>query len=102
MMLVTDDRNLYMKKLLTIVLSISFFAFGQAKAGEGKAIVVFPKDGDCVGMIAQGMGGKDSDLKFLQAVQNLLEDGYVAKGNFSTIQRSSGQQLFVTLYKEDC
>ena len=102
MMVVTNDRNLYMKKLLTLALSITLFTFGQAKAGEGEAIVVFPKDGDCVGMIAQGMGGRDSDLKFLQAVQNLLEDGYVAKSNFSTIQRSSGQQLFITLYKEDC
>ena len=91
-----------MKKLLTLALSISFFAFGQAKAGEGEAAVIFPKDGRCVGMVMQSISGKDSDLKFLQAVQDLLEDGYVAKSNFSTIQRSRGKQLWIALYKEDC
>lgn len=92
-----------MRKLLTLALSISLFTFSQAKAGESDALIATPKNGDCVVMIVQSANGNDSDLKFLQAIQDYLENGYVAKSSFSTAERRSGKkQFYIPLYKEDC
>lgn len=91
-----------MKKLLTLSLLFTSFAFNEAKASEGEAGIITPKNGDCVVMIVQSLTGKDTDLKFLEAIQDHLENGYVAKSSFSMVQRSSRKQLYIPLFKEDC
>ena len=94
-----------MKKLLTLALLISLFTFGQAKAGEiDDPVVVKPDNGDCFAWILQSPKGNERAMKFMRAIQNHLEDGYIAVANVSTAYDRSGKvnEVWINLYKEDC
>ena len=94
-----------MRKLLTLTLLSAFLTFNEAKAGEiDDPLVAKPDNGDCFVWIFQSPKGKERAMKFMRAIQNHLEDGYIAVANVSTAYDYSTKntEVWINLFKEDC
>ena len=110
MMLVTNDRNVYMKKLL-LSFAILFFLTGQAHSfgvfnGSSKSIprITYPSNGECIVAIFEAETGENREEDFFNAIQEKLEQGYAAKSGIkvgNNVKRGQ-QDLYIDLFKKNC
>lgn len=80
---------------------------GQVQASnvsESVPKIHFPTNGDCFVSIFRSELGRNKDQNFLNAIQEKLEEGYVAKSGIkvSKTYTDGSQSIYIDLYKENC
>ena len=91
-----------MKKLL--ILAMLVFLVPEANASESVPSIKYPTNGDCLVTIFQSPIGENRSQNFLDAIQEKLEEGYIAKSGIKVSGRlpNGNQNIYIDLFKPDC
>jgi hypothetical protein len=80
------------------------FLVPKANASESVPRIEYPTNGDCLVAIFQSPIGKNKSQNFLNAIQEKLEEGYIAKSGIKVSGRlpNGNQNIYIDLFKPDC